>query len=152
MTSTTGATASTDAILVTAETLRCSRTIERRSNAGSVTWREYEQKSGNALDEDVKIGVILALAQPSVQNHCHSNPHILKSNTQVSTVLFDYCRAEADVAAIRARAGGPANSRQRQTEGQRRQARPKAVTARMTRKKRAKMAKAKTTPTRPSTS
>ena len=99
MTSTTGATASTDAILVTAETLRCSRTNDRRSNAGSVTWREYEQKIGNALDEDGKVGVFLALTLPSVQNHCHSNSHILKSNTHVSTMLFDCCRAQADVAA-----------------------------------------------------
>ena len=73
--------------------------IDRRSNAGSVTWREYEQKFGNALDEDVKIGVFLALTPPSVQNHCHSNSHILKSNTHVSTMLFDCCRAQADVAA-----------------------------------------------------
>ena len=99
MTSTTRATASTDAILVTSETLRCSRTNDRRSNAGSVTWREYEQKIGNALDEDGKVGVFLALTPPSVQNHCHSNSNILKSNTHVSTMLFDCCRAQADVAA-----------------------------------------------------
>ena len=64
-----------------------------------MTWREYEQKFGTALDEDVKIGVFLALTPPSVQNHCHSNSHILKSNTHVSTMLFDCCRAQADVAA-----------------------------------------------------
>ena len=48
--------------------------------------REYEQR-------DVKIGVILALAPPQVQNHCRLNTHILR------TMLFDYCRAQADTAA-----------------------------------------------------
>ena len=86
------ATASTDAILVTVETIRCSRTNDM---LGSVTWREYEQKIG----KDVKVGVILALAPPSVQNHCHSNSHILTSSKQVRTMLFAYCRAKADVAA-----------------------------------------------------
>ena len=61
----------------------------KRSDAGAQTtlpverWecdvREYEPRFGNALDEDVKIGVILALAPPSVQNYCHLSSHILKS-------------------------------------------------------------------------
>ena len=33
--------------------------------------REYEQRFGKTLDEDVRIGVILALAPPQVQNHCY---------------------------------------------------------------------------------
>ena len=35
--------------------------------------REYEQGFGKTLDEDVKMGVILALAPSQVQNHCHLN-------------------------------------------------------------------------------
>ena len=61
--------------------------------------REYEQRFGKTLDEDVKIGVILALAPLQVQNHCHLNSHILKSYEQVRTMLFDCCRAQADTAA-----------------------------------------------------
>ena len=61
--------------------------------------REYEQRFGNNLDEDVKIGVTLALALPQVQNHCHLNAHILMSFAQVRTMLFDFCRAQADTAA-----------------------------------------------------
>ena len=41
--------------------------------------REYEQRFGKTLDEDVKIGVIIALALSQVQNHCHLNSYILKS-------------------------------------------------------------------------
>ena len=55
--------------------------------------REYEQRFGKMLDEDVKIGVILA---PQVENRCHLNSHILKSYAQVRTMLFDYCRAQTD--------------------------------------------------------
>ena len=61
----------------------------KRSDAGAQTtltverWecdvREYARKLGNALDEDVKIGVILTLAPPSVQNYCHLTSHILRS-------------------------------------------------------------------------
>ena len=61
--------------------------------------REYEQRFGKTLDEDVKIGVILALAPSQVQNHCHLKFHILKSSAQVRTMLFDFCRAQADTAA-----------------------------------------------------
>ena len=61
--------------------------------------REYEQRFGKTFDEDVKIGVILALAPLQVQNHCHLNSHILKSYAQVRTMLFDYCRAQADTTA-----------------------------------------------------
>ena len=61
--------------------------------------REYEQRFGKTLDEDVKIGVILALAPPQVQNQCHLNSHILRSYAHVRTMLFDCCRAEADTAA-----------------------------------------------------
>ena len=35
--------------------------------------RDYEQGFGKTLDEDVKIGVTLALAPPQVRNHCHLN-------------------------------------------------------------------------------
>ena len=61
--------------------------------------REYEQRFGKTFDEDIKIGVILALAPLQVQNHCHLNSHILRSYAQVRTMLFDYCRAQADTAA-----------------------------------------------------
>ena len=61
--------------------------------------REYEPRFGKTLDEDVKIGVILAVAPPHVQNHCHVNSHILKRYAQVRTMLFDYCRAQADTVA-----------------------------------------------------
>ena len=61
--------------------------------------REYEQRFGKTLDEDVKIVVILALAPLQVQNHCQLNSHIPKSYAQVRTMLFDYCRARADTAA-----------------------------------------------------
>ena len=61
--------------------------------------REYEQRFGKTWDEDVKIGVILALAPLQVQNHCHLNSHILRSYAKVRTMLFDYCRAQADTAA-----------------------------------------------------
>ena len=58
--------------------------------------REYEQRFGKTLDEDVKISVLLALAPAPMQNHCHLNTHrhILKSCAQVTTMLFDYCRAQ----------------------------------------------------------
>ena len=59
----------------------------------------YERRFGKALDEDVKIGVILALAPSSAQNHCRLHQHILKSYMQVWTMLFDKCRSQADVAA-----------------------------------------------------
>ena len=61
--------------------------------------REYEQRFGKTLDEDVKTGVIFALLAPQVQNHCHLNSHILKSFAQVRTMLFDCCRAQAQTAA-----------------------------------------------------
>ena len=61
--------------------------------------REYEERFGKTLDEDVKTGVILALTPLQVQNHCHLNSHNLKSYAQVRTMLFDCCRAQADTAA-----------------------------------------------------
>ena len=61
--------------------------------------REYEQRFGKTLDENVKIVVILAFSLAQVQNHCQLNSHILKSYAQVRTMLFDYCRAQAVTAA-----------------------------------------------------
>ena len=61
--------------------------------------REHEQRFGKTLDEDVKIGVVLALEPSQVQNRCHLNSHILKSGAQVRAMLFDNCRAQADTAA-----------------------------------------------------
>ena len=58
--------------------------------------REHEERFGKTLDEDVKTGVILALAPPQVHNHYHLNSHILKSYAQVTTVLFDFCRAQRE--------------------------------------------------------
>ena len=59
---------------------------------------EYEQRFGKTLDKDVKIGIILALAPPQVQNCCHLNSNILESYAQVRTMLLDCCRAQADTA------------------------------------------------------
>ena len=60
--------------------------------------RECEQRFGKTLDEDVEVGVILALVPSQEQNHSHLNSHILKIYAQVRTVLFDYCRAQAETA------------------------------------------------------
>ena len=76
-------------------TCRSTETVER----WECDVREYEQRFGETLDEEVKIGVILALARSQVQNHCHLNDHILQSYAQVRTMLFDCCRAQADTAA-----------------------------------------------------
>ena len=54
--------------------------------------REYEQRFSKALDEDVKIGVILALAPRKVQTHCHLNPPVLERYAQVGTMLSDFCQ------------------------------------------------------------
>ena len=59
----------------------------------------WERDVSKNLDEDVKIGVILALAPPHVQNRCHLNSYILKRYAQVWTMQFDYCRAQADTVA-----------------------------------------------------
>ena len=61
--------------------------------------REFEQTFGKTLDEDVGIAVILASALLQVQDHCHLNSHILRSHAQVKTMLFAYCRAQAESAA-----------------------------------------------------
>ena len=61
--------------------------------------REYGQRFVKNLDEDVKIGVILALAPPQALKNCHLNSQILKSYAKVRTMLFDYCPAQADTAA-----------------------------------------------------
>ena len=50
------------------------------------------------LVEDVKIGVILALAPSQVQIHCNLNSHTLRSCSEVRTLLFEYCRAQTDLA------------------------------------------------------
>ena len=52
--------------------------------------REYEQRFGKTLDEDVKIGVILALAPSQVQNHCHLNSQILKSKARMRPLVMLY--------------------------------------------------------------
>ena len=72
-------------------------TILRSSPEMGMRREEYEQRVGKTLDEDVKIGVILALAPPQVQNHCHLNSHILKSYAQFRTMLFNSYRTQADV-------------------------------------------------------
>ena len=59
---------------------------------------QYKQRFGKTLDEDVKIGDIVALAPSQVQNHCHLNSHTLKSYGQVRAMLFDYCRAQTVLA------------------------------------------------------
>ena len=56
--------------------------------------REYEQRFQKMLDADVTIGVTLALAPSQVQNHFH-----LKSYVHVRTMLFEYWRAQTDLAA-----------------------------------------------------
>ena len=57
--------------------------------------RECEQRFGKTLDEDVKMGVILALAPSQVQL-----PLELTHCSQVRTMLFDYCRAQEVMAAV----------------------------------------------------
>ena len=73
------------------EKKRC-RILPHRATETVDRWecdvRENEQRFQKALDEDVKIGAILALAPPSAQNHCHLNSHILKSDAQLR-MLFD---------------------------------------------------------------
>ena len=73
--------------------------MRREGVRTEVRLREYEQRFGKNLDEDVKVGVILALAPPQGQNHCHLNSHILRNYAQVRTMLFDHCRAQAETAA-----------------------------------------------------
>ena len=46
---------------------------------------ELEQSFDKMLDENVRIGVVLALEQFQEQNHCHLNSHTLKSYEQVRT-------------------------------------------------------------------
>ena len=58
-----------------------------------------EERFGKALDEDFKIGVMLAPAPPPAQNHCHLNSHILKVFAQARTMPFESCRAQTEVAA-----------------------------------------------------
>ena len=41
--------------------------------------REYEQRSGKTLDEDVKVGVMKALAPPQVQNLELTHPEELRA-------------------------------------------------------------------------
>ena len=65
---------------------RTTLTVERRE----FDVRDPKPRFGKALDEDVKIGVILALVPPSVQNHCHLTSHIFKSYPQVRTLICDY--------------------------------------------------------------
>ena len=71
---------------------------QRQSNAGSDV-RKYIEGFGKALNEDVRIGVIFALAPSSVRHHCHLNSHMQKTYAQVRTMLCYNCQAQADVAA-----------------------------------------------------
>ena len=41
--------------------------------------REYETKFNKEMDDDVKIGVILAMVPTAVQNHCSLNAPDLKT-------------------------------------------------------------------------
>ena len=91
---------SADAVLVTwpkrsESILQTTEAVER----WECDVREYEKRFGKTLNEDVKMGVILALAPPQVRNHCHLNSHILEWSAQVRTMLLDSCRAQADTAA-----------------------------------------------------
>ena len=61
--------------------------------------RELDERFGEALDEDFQIGVVLAPAPPPAQIHCHLNSHILEGFAHARTMLFDSCRAQAEVAA-----------------------------------------------------
>ena len=58
--------------------------------------RDYETKFAKAPDEDVKIGVILDLAPPSVQQRLHLNANELKTYAQVRRLVLDYVEAEGD--------------------------------------------------------
>ncbi len=59
--------------------------------------REYETKFNKQLDDDVKIGVILAMSPIAVQNHCHLNAPDLKTYGAVRLVVMEYCRAQVDI-------------------------------------------------------
>ena len=59
--------------------------------------REYEARFSKALDDDVKIGVILSLAPTAVQSRCHLSAPALKSYGAVRQVVMDCRRAQADV-------------------------------------------------------
>ena len=59
------------------------RTVER----WECDVREYECRFGKALEEDGKIGVILALALLSAQNHCHLNSQREKLHSVQDDVL-----------------------------------------------------------------
>ena len=50
---------------------------------------EYDPRFGKALDEDVEIAVMVALAAPAAQNYSQLKLHILKSFAQVRTLPFD---------------------------------------------------------------
>ena len=69
---------------------------QKQSRDGKCDVREHEHRLDKTLDGD---GVILALAPLQVQNQCHLNSHILKRYAQDRTMLFHYCRAQADAAA-----------------------------------------------------
>ena len=118
--------------------------------------REYELRFGNNLDEDIKIGVT-PLALPQVQNHCHLNSHILMSIAQVRTMLFDFCRAQADTAAGYAEPMdlsvlGKGKTRKGDKKGKGKGKKGKKVTATKMAKARMAKARAKTTPEGLSTS
>ena len=70
--------------------LQTTETVER----WECDLREYVQRSGKTLDEDVKIGVILAVAPPQVQNYCHMTSHFFVKNSS-GTTLQEYCRAQS---------------------------------------------------------
>ena len=64
--------------------------------------RELEERSVKALDEDVKIGVIIAPAPPPAQNHCHLNSHIFAGQDDAFRLLSSTDRS----CRFRKRAGG----------------------------------------------
>ena len=49
------------------------------------------------LDDDVKIGVILAMAPVAVQSLCHLNAPDLKTYGAVRLVVMEHCRAQVDI-------------------------------------------------------
>ena len=65
--------------------------------------RGYETKFSKQLDDDVKIGVILAMSPIAVQSHCHLSAPDLKTYGAVRLVVMEHCRAHVDIGMKKAR-------------------------------------------------
>mgnify|MGYP002809519574 CR=1 FL=1 len=77
--------------------LRSQSKSRRPLSAWEYDIREYETKFNKQLDDDVKIGVILAMSSIAVENHCHLNAPDLKTYGAVRLVVMEYCLAQVDI-------------------------------------------------------